>query len=196
MRRGIRRLVLGAGAVAAGSFAAALLGGGPASAAPAPSGPVVGTAPPGLLADAAHGIDPAVPRNGVWPRIGYLPSLVPPDSPLQIPTPVVTHDRAGTTDVRVFPYLPPWLHNGIVSRFPPDTAFEIAGAIHLAVPGTSGRVEINPNGHCLFVGGGRSQQYLPRGFRRTVESPVRAEVPLPGDGGFTVTIDPRVFRRG
>ncbi len=136
-----------------------------------------------------------MPRNGFWPGSGYQPSLVPEGSPLQIPAPIVV-PGPGAADVRFFPYLPRWLHNGIVSRFPARSAFEIAGAVHLTVPGSAGRLEINPNGHCLFVGGGRSQQTLPADFRRVGGAPVHAEVPLPSDGRFTITVYPRVFRAG
>lgn len=130
-------------------------------------------------------IDRAVPINGA-PADGYprAPLLTPRHSPIQIPVPTVVPVEGGAKNV-VYPYISPWLHDLI--PVPADTAFEAAGTVELALPGTGDSV--NPAGHCLFAGPETAVSDTASGVNEQIPLPViRIDTPV-----IKVSIDPSLW---
>ncbi|KAA0022985.1 hypothetical protein [Antrihabitans cavernicola] len=126
--------------------------------------------------------DPNQPANG-FGVVG--PLLTGPMSPVQLPAPTVTTE-ADTTTVTAHPFLAPWVHAAI--PIDPDSVVELHGAARVTVPdlATGGRLVINPNGHCIFVGADAAAG----ASTETALAPVRIDTPA-----FALTIEPSLRHR-
>lgn len=96
--------------------------------------------------------DPAQPANGVGYEGGQR--LTPDWSPIQLPTPIATTDRAETTIV-AHPYLSDMVNRAV--PVPPHLAVELRGAMRMRLagfPGNDQTVVITLYGHCVFAGTG------------------------------------------